>query len=423
MNRINRLEIRLISLAVASLFGVSLGATAQDGSDTPAGIPWGPVKVYPEVDLTFKSNDNVYAQPGTAARPRNTSNITVLAPKVKLEAKTGPHTFDATYRVEHGRHSYSSTDNYTDHTLGANAIWKFTGRSGLKLSAEYLKGHEDRGSVPAVGHALPDEFHQTSFNALGGYGAEGAQGRFEVEAGLVNKRYDNFETDAFGNPDNTKRDRDDTKLGATFFWRVMPKTQLLFQVVQTKYDYVKDSFIGLGGAANWTTLDSTDRKYLVGVTWEAAAKTTGIFKVGTVKKDFSDSSLRDFSSTSWDGQVKWSPLTYSNFDFFTGKTTGEATIGNASVDTRYGAIWNHLWSSRLSSAVSYNSTKTEYQYNAGGVATPQTDTINMLGLKLNYKWTRNVKIGAGYDRTDKTSNNATSEYKRNIYSIFLNAAI
>lgn len=423
MNRINRLEIRLISLAVASLFGVSLSATAQDDSGTPSGIPWGPVKVYPEVDLTFKSNDNVYSQPGTAARPRNTSNITVLAPKVKLEAKTGPHTFDATYKVEHGRHSYASTDNYTDHTLGANAIWKFTGRSGLKLSAEYLKGHEDRGSVPAVGHPLPDEFHQTSFNALAGYGAEGAQGRVEVEAGLINKRYDNFENDAFGNPDNIKRDRDDTKLGATFFWRVMPKTQLLFQVVETKYDYAQGSFVGVGGAANWTTLDSTERKYLVGVTWEAAAKTTGIFKVGTIKKDFSDASLTDFSKAGWEGQIKWSPLTYSNFDFFVSKLPSESTIGNASVDTRYGATWNHLWSSRLSSAVSYSSTDADYQYTTGTVGTPQSDTTNTLGLKLNYKWTRNVKVGAGYDRTDKTSNNATSEYKRNIYSIFLNAAI
>lgn len=420
MNRNKRLETSLISVALASLFGgISLGALAED-SDKPTGIPWGPVKVYPEVDLTFKSNDNVYSQPGTDLRPRNTSNITILAPKVKFEAKTGPHTFDATYKVEHGRHSFSSTDNYTDHTLGATATWKFTGRSGIRLSAEYLKGHEDRGSVPAVGHPLPDEFHQTSFNALAGYGAEGAQGRVEVEAGLINKRYDNFENDAFGNPDNAKRDRDDAKLGATFFWRIMPKTQLLFQATQTRYDYKAGTFGG-GSAVpgGWTNLDSTDRKFLIGVTWEAAAKTTGIFKIGTVKKDFSDSYWNDYSKAGWEGVVKWSPLTYSNFEFFTGKLPSESTIGNSSVDTRYGATWNHLWSSRLSSAVSYSSTKAEYQ----GATTAQTDTTDALGLKLNYQWTRNVKVGAGYDRTDKTSNNATSEYKRNIYSIFLNAAI
>lgn len=406
-----RFESGLIGLGVASLFGLSVPAIAQDSG--PAGIPWGPVRVYPAVDLTFKSNDNIYSQP--AIRPRNSSNITVLAPKVKFEAKTGAHVFDATYKVEHGRYSYSSVDNYTDHTLGATATWSFTARSGLRLSAEYLKAHEDRGSVPGTGagHSAPDEFHQTSFNALAGYGAEGAKGRVEVEAGLINKRYDNFQNDAFGNPDNTKRDRDDAKLGATFYWLIMPKTQLLFQAAQTRYDYKPSSFPG------WTTLDSTDRKYMFGVTWEAAAKTTGIFKVGTVKKDFSDSSLQDFSKSGWEGQVKWSPLTYSNFDFFTGKLPSESTIGTASVDTRYGANWNHAWSSRLSSDVSYSTTKAEYQ----GVTPTQTDKTNMLGLKLNYQWMRTVKVGAAYDRTDKTSNNPTSEYKRNIYSIFLNAAI
>jgi hypothetical protein len=406
------LRTRLISAAVASLFGVVLPAIAQE-SNKPSGVPWGPVVVYPEADVTFKSNDNIYSQPSSGVR--KSANITVLAPKVKLEAKTGPHTFDATYRVEHGSYSGVSSANYTDQAVSGTATWVFSGRSGLRLMAEYLQGHDDQGAVPGVAtHANPDKYHQSSFNASGGYGAEGAQGRLEFEAGLINKRHDNFRLDNAGNPDNTKRDRDDAKLGATFYWRIMPKTQLLFQAVQTKYDYIPASF------GTWTTLDNTERKYLVGVTWEAAAKTTGIFKVGSTRKNFSDSSLRDFSGTSWDGTVKWSPLTYSNFDFTTGKSPGESTIGNASLDTRYGVSWNHVWNSRLSSLASLNTTKTAYQANAG---VAQTDKINALGLKLNYQWMRTVKLGLGYDRTDKTSTSAASEYKRNIYSIFLNAAI
>ena len=414
MKKNTRLDTNLISAAIASLFAFSLPAIAQDKPaefGKPTGVPWGPVTVYPEADLTFKSNDNIYSRPSNT----KSANITVLAPKVKLEAKTGPHTFDATYRVEHGSYSGVSSANYTDQGLTGNATWVFSGRSGLKLTAEYLEGHDDQGSTPGTGagHAEPDKWHQSSFGGVAGYGAEGAQGRIEVDAGVISKRYDNFKSDAFGNPDNLKRDRDDARVGATFYWRIMPKTQLLFQATQIKYDYKQGSFAG------WTTLDSTDRKYLVGVTWEAAAKTTGIFKVGSVKKDFSDSSLRDFSGTGWEGTVKWSPLTYSNFDFTTGRSPNESTIGNASMDTKYGVNWNHAWNSRLSSVASYSNLKTEYQ----DAVPAQTDKTDAFGLKLNYQWTRNVKIGAGYDRTDKTSNNPTSEYKRNIYSIFLNAAI
>lgn len=414
MKKNTRLDTNLMSAAIASLFALSLPAVAQDKPaefGKPTGVPWGPVTVYPEADLTFKSNDNIYSRPSNT----KSANITVLAPKVKLEAKTGPNVFDVTYGVEHGSYSGVSSANYTDQGLTGNALWVFSGRSGLKLKAQYLQGHDDQGSTPGTGagHAQPDEWHQSSFGGVVGYGAEGAQGRIEVEAEVINKRYDNFLGTAAA-PDNLKRDRDDTKLGATFYWRIMPKTQLLFQVTETKYDYKQASVPTV-----WTTLDSTDRKYLVGVTWEAAAKTTGIFKLGSMKKDFSDSSLRDFSGTSWDGTVKWSPLTYSNFDFTTGRGTNESTIGSSSIDRRVGVAWNHAWNSRLSSVASYSNTKTEYQ----DLIPAQTDKTNALGLKLNYHWTRVVKLGIGYDRTDKTSDNPASEYKRNIYSIFLNAAI
>jgi hypothetical protein len=412
MNKNQIRDARLFCAAVAGFVGVALPAVAQESSK-PSGVPVGPMVAYPEVDLTFKSNDNIYSQP--ASGTRKSSNITVIAPKIKLEAKDGPHTFDVGYRVEHGSYSGVSSANYTDQALSANANWVFSGRAGLKLGAEYMLGHDDQGAVPgAATHANPDKYHQTSFNALAGYGAEGAQGRVEVEGGVINKRYDNFKLTAAGLPDNTKRDRDDTKLGATFYWRVAPKTQLLFQAVQTKYDYKPNSFAG------WTTLDSTDRKYLVGVTWEAAAKTTGIFKVGHTKKDFSDASLRDFSKAGWEGQIKWSPLTYSSFDFSSSKTPGESTIGNASLDTRHGVSWNHAWNSRLSSVASYNYTDTDYQSNAG---VSQSDKINAYSVKLNYQWMRTIKLGAGYERTDKSSTSATSAYKRDIWSIYLNAAI
>ena len=412
MNKNQIRDARLFCAAVAGFVGVALPAVAQESSK-PSGVPVGPMVAYPEVDLTFKSNDNIYSQP--ASGTRKSSNITVIAPKIKLEAKDGPHTYDVGYRVEHGSYSGVSSANYTDQALSANANWVFSGRAGLKLGAEYMLGHDDQGAVPgAATHANPDKYHQTSFNALAGYGAEGAQGRVEIEGGVINKRYDNFKLTAAGLPDNTKRDRDDTKLGATFYWRVAPKTQLLFQAVQTKYDYKPNSFAG------WTTLDSTDRKYLVGVTWEAAAKTTGIFKVGQTKKDFSDASLRDFSKAGWEGQIKWSPLTYSSFDFSSSKTPGESTIGNASLDTRHGVNWNHAWNSRVSSVASYNYTDTDYQSNAG---VSQSDKINAYSLKVNYQWMRTIKLGAGYERTDKSSTSATSAYKRDIWSIYLNAAI
>ena len=64
MKKSMRLESSLLSVAIASLFAVSLPVIAQDAEKSgdwgkPSGIPWGPVVAYPEVDLTFKRNDNI----------------------------------------------------------------------------------------------------------------------------------------------------------------------------------------------------------------------------------------------------------------------------------------------------------------------------------------------------------------------------
>jgi hypothetical protein len=425
MKKTIQVNVNLLGAAIASLFVLApLPAAAQDaGFGKPAGVPWGPIVVYPEGTVTIKHNDNLYSQPNGPGE--KSATISVLAPSVKLEAKDGPHTYDVTARVEDGHYSSYSSANYTDYGLTANAQWVFSGRVGLKLMAQYLKGHDDQGAVPGVGlHTKPDKWNQSTFSGVAGYGAEGAQGRVEVDFGLINKEYDNFRRDGFGNPDNLKRDYDTTRVGATFYWRVMPKTQILFNASRAEYDYSQNSFIGVGGVPNWTNVSSTEIKYQVGVTWEATAQTTGIFKVGNTEKNFWKSGLSssDYSDPSWEAAVKWSPLTYSNFDFMTAQRPGESSIGNASLDTLYGASWNHAWNSRLSSVVSYNYLKNEYQYNSG-TAFQQTDKTDTYNLKLNYQWTRVFKVGGFYEYTDKTSNNPGSEYKRNIYGVFLNAAI
>lgn len=418
MNNNQIRDVRILCAAVAGFVGVALPAVAQESSK-PSGVPVGPMVAYPEVDLTFKSNDNIYSQP--ASGTRKSANITIVAPKVKFEAKDGPHTYDVGYRVEHGSYSGVSSANYTDQAVNGNANWVFSGRSGLKIGAEYLLGHDDQGAVPgAATHANPDKYNQTTFNLLGGYGAEGAQGRIEVEAGSISKRYDNFRFTAAGAPDNTKRDRDDMKLGATFYWRIMPKTQLLFQAVQTKYDYTQANAPTTAPAG--TQLDSTERKYNFGVTWDAAAKTRGIFKVGHTKKDFDAGSLKDFSGAGWEAQIQWKPLTYSTIDFTTGKSPSESTIGSGSMDSRYGINWNHVWSSRLSTIASFSRSDSDTKDTAAA-ANIQTDRTNTYGLKLNYQWMRTVKVGMAYDRTDKSSTSAASEHKKNIWSLFLNAAI
>lgn len=402
-----------VALALVAVLGVTtFGASAQQAAG-PAGVPWGPVMVYPTVDLAYKHNDNIFSQPDGVGKKR--SDITVIAPMARLEAKTGPHTFGLTARVEDGTYHNSRSDNYTDFQLGADASWAFSGRAGLKLRADYNQGHDDRGSVVGAGvGATPDRYQTTGVAGVFGYGAEGAQGRIEVDAGYLTKRYDNNQ---FLSATTGTRfyDRDETRYGATFFWKVMPKTQVLVQAGQTHFDYNNGTY----QSAGLTVRDSVETRYLLGVTWEATYATTGIFKVGQVDKNFKNSSVPDFSGMTWEGIVKWRPLSYSGVDFYANRKPSEASLGSATFDTTTGLAWNHAWNSRLASTLSYSHLRQDYK----GLGFDRRDSTDFYGAKLTYQVQRWLKLGAGYDFADKSSTAPLGGYDRNIFTVFLTGSL
>ena len=87
------------------------------------------------------------------------------------------------------------------------------------------------------------------------YGVTGTRGRLVFEAGERALRYkNNRERTEFFNYDNTHA-------SATFYFRIMPSTSLLLDVRANEFDYQVDR-------ALQPRLDSTEYRYLLGVTWD-----------------------------------------------------------------------------------------------------------------------------------------------------------
>lgn len=374
---------------------------APSGIPTAAGgIPVGPLTVYPGIDLAHGYDDNLFLR----QNDRATSSYTVVSPYVRAEGKTGPHRFDVGLRIDQGRYHSSPADSYIDYALVGNGEFVFSGRAGLKLRAEHRHGHEGRGSTDRGVSATPDEFDNTGIDGVFRYGAAGARGRIEVDAGAFARRYTN-------NRDSTAAsDRDTMQVGGTFFWRVMPRTEVLAQVGYRNIDYV------LGGS----TQDSTETRYLAGVKWEATAATTGTAKFGRQIKKFDSAGRQDFSGSSWDVGVRWSPLTYSVFDFVSSKQTGESTgVGDTVVGTNYGVTWSHAWSSRLrtQALASYRNDA----FVGGGVS--REDNNTSFGLKVAYDFRRWLRLGAEVTHTERESNDSTFNYKRNLLLFTVGATL
>ena len=367
-------------------------APAPSGIPTPpGGIPVGPLIVYPAVDFAQGYDDNLFLRPSN----RRSASFTTVSPQLRAEGKTGPHKFDVGLRIDDSRNHSSPADSYTNYALTGNAELVFSGRESLKLSAVRRHGEDPRGTTDRNVSTEPDQYDVTGIDGVFKYGAAGAQGRIEVDGGAQATRYTNNRS--FTNA----ADRDVLKLGGTFFWRVAPRTELLFQAQRGGVDYKLAS----------STLDSTDTRYLFGVKWEATAATTGTAKFGRMYKDFDSASRPDFSGSSWDVGVRWSPLTYSVFDFTSAKQTSESTgVGDTIVGKSYGVTWSHAWSSRLRTQALANFRNDTFP----GAVVSRSDDTTSFGLKASYDFRRWLRLGAEFTHSERESNDPGLNYKRNL---------
>lgn len=371
----------------------------ESGASRNGGIPFGPVTAYPSVTVGLQRNDNLYYNPNN----KTADTITLVNPAVRFEAKQAANTYSLNLGSTLGRYQTQTADNYTDYNVNGLADFDLSARLRAKVRLDYIDGHDPRGSTNNPLSSTPDRWRSTYGQGIVSYGAPGAQGRVDFELGQLNRDYYNNRATTAIN------DRTVDDAGATFYWRIAPKTSLLLQGKHSTIDYTNPA----------STMDSTENRLLAGVTWEATAKTTGIFKLGTVKKDFKDSTRQDMNGITWEGQITWSPLTYSHVNFLLSRTPVETTglVGDFINKTTTGAQWTHDWSNQFSTQASASYMTDQYK----GIA--RTDNTQFYGLTATYKMRRWLNFGADYSYTNRNSDNDNFDYKRNLFMLFVRAAL
>ena len=330
------------------------------------------------------------------------SNLYIVSPGFKIDTRTAATVFQLSHQSQFGRYTSSSDDNYLDHVSKAQLDMAFSGRSFLRLGFDYIRGHDPRGSTDRGISTSPDKYSLRSPNVTYAYGAPGAQGRVELYAADTHKTYIN-------NRDRTSfSDRDTTEYGGAFYWRVMPKTYVLAEARETNISYEASS----------SPFSGDEHRVFAGVMWEATAATTGTFKVGQLRRSFDRGGFPSKTSTSWEGLITWSPRTYSQFDFYTARSTNESTgLGSFILTDVYGVNWTHSWTSVVSTGVNLRYQRDEYQgFN-------RTDDTKSLGLRAGYKFRRWLTLGAEYTYTNRASNQPGIDYDKNLYLLTATASM
>lgn len=385
-----------VGIAHAQAIGVPIRpAYSFPASSSPASGPASvrvgntPIFATPFVGIGFGYDDNLFL---SSSNEKSTS-FYVVSPGVRLDARDANKVFALSYQGSIGRYGQSKADNYVDHVLRASYDMAFGPRTFLRLNADYVRGHDPRGSTDRGQAARPDKYRLSQPGVTFAYGAPGADGRIELYYSDATKRYTNNRGITAGS------DRDTQEYGAAFYWRVMPRTYAMLEARQTDLRYKLPA----------SPFSGEEQRVFGGVMWEATAATTGTLKVGQLRKHF-DSGLPSYDGTAWEGIITWAPRTYSKFDFFTSRYPSESTgLGRFILSDATGVVWNHAWSSYFNTEASVRFQSDEYQ------GFSRNDDITAIALRAGYRFRRWLTLGAEYNFTKRESSASRFDYDKNLY--------
>lgn len=396
------MSYKLSAIAVASVMFTGAAVAANMGPASgavfePATVKAGVFEVMPWIGLAVGSNSNT----GSSNAAKTSSTVTSITPNVVVGLPTQGQMYALKYAGNYTQFASSKIDDFNDHNFEAFADNIWTSRLNSLVNVGYAKGHDGRNAVLFRNKEL---WHATAFSAMGHYGAEGAIGQFELAAGQTAKRYDSNNGGATQFYDNDKTD-----LKGTFFYRVAPATQMFVEASNAKYRYV---------VASVRPLDSTEQRYMVGVKWEATAKTTGNVKLGTLKKSFDSALRQNGTATVWDADVSWSPKPYSKFEASLHQTAREdGSVGGYIVSQDSDFRWSQDWSGFVTSALSLGDGVDKFQ---GGLRTDKRQTY---ALKATYGFRTWLRAGLEYRNTRRNSTDALWSYTQAVTMLTLEGSL
>ena len=346
-----------------------------------------PFFIYPYLGVGIGYNDNLTG----VSEDRIRSGFAVVSPRVRVDAKSGADTYSLTFDGNFGKYFSSSANDFTEAILVARSSNQFTARADLDANAFYIVNQDPGGSVDRAFTGTPDRWRGGGAFATFGYGAQSAQGRFELDAGVTDKQYTNNRevTEAF--------DVSTWRATGRFFYRVAPNTRLLAEIGYTAYDYKSSPF------------DSDEQRILLGATWDITALTSGTVKLGYITKKFRQDGIEGYYGPTGEISIRWQPRSYSTVEVVGLYAPADSTgTGVFTIDTSLGARWEHYWSR-------YFLTRVFATYvNSVLEGASRTDHIGNVGIGAFYDVRSWLRVGANYSFDNRNSNVPGFSFSRNV---------
>ena len=395
------LTTALVGAALATAFGSAGAVDPMPVNDN------GPIDFIPTLKISQGYDDNIEEAPDN----KESSNVTKVAPTFVLRAQERANRYQFRYTPTLQRYSHDSDDNRVNHFATATSRLILDSRNRVSLG---LNVRRNQATLNDTNRRFNEDEGDTSerykLDGTYAFGARGSKGQIELDSSYIWNRYSNNLTSG---SNNQSEEYNSPRAGATFLWRVAPRTQLLIEGRYADFDYTWSE----------SNLDSTNLSALVGARWQTTAKTSGSLRVGREDKDFEDASKADTDATRWQAQVNWRPVAHSRVRLNTANALEEGSqvegAGENTIEqTTYKLSWDYDWDGQLSSTVGYRLRDKDY---IGGGNDGRNDELHTVSLGVSYSFRRWLDFGFETRFKDNDSTNANASYDRNTY--FLTATL
>jgi hypothetical protein len=371
----------------ASGYDPMLSRTPQGEIDSMPGFTLGGFQIMPTLGLSLGYDDNI-----TSANSHEVSSMFyMISPAIRVELPSDHSVLALTAQANIVRYEDSPVDNRDTWQVRGDWLWDISTRQNLNLFVAYTDGVDERGEGRRQGDAgliplEPDAWERWSYGGIWDYGRVSARGRLTLKAGETDLTYTNNRgSGAPDNPGTRALDRELRYFGGTFYWRVAPKTSLLLDYLfnEVNYKLAADS-------------DSEIQSWMLGVTWDATARTSGRIQYGNQTRDFIDPGKESYDGPTWMATVEWRPRTYSMFTL-TGTRNTQEPDGNGDYILRQDITlsWLHDWATRFGTFVDLGYGQDDFRPDG------RKDDLFYWGVGARYSFNQHFRFGAsitGYHR-------------------------
>lgn len=325
-----------------------------------------------------------------------------ISPQVQYLTHMGKHLLAAEYQGEYAAYKDDTDLNYDNHDIALYARLDHS----LKINSEFKLSYKNEIEVPGTNNStslLISKFNKTNKKraiAKFYYGTKESIG--QVVLGLEHRE------NRYTNNLQGYRDVDRNTVTGTFFYRIAPKTRLLFQASIGDYDYIAKS--------QFPDQSSKETFYLAGVEWDITAKTSGSFKLGYQGKNFKQKVYNDITGLSYMLDMTWKPNTYSKIKIGASRMTQESSqlLTSAFVTNTYTVDAEHEITARTK-------LKAKYTYDSDDIVTTRnrTDKRHNIVLGVEHSLLTWLNISLDYQFNERSSDLEIYEYKANIIGLSL----